>query len=1008
MREIEPRGRGWTRAAGVALAALALLALGAGAAQAAPKERPFEEVFEPIIQKDRGLAVEQASGDLLVLDAEANRLTRWHSDGTASDFAALGTNTIDGIGPGADETPAGGLSISQREKVQVAIDESGGAGEGDIYITQDSSHLVNIFSEDGEYLGRLADYTNGAAEEVPLGKPCGVSVGPDGSVYLGDSGLNEVQTIALPPSGTFKLGFEGEQTGWAGSGTLNGKSGSGDVTLTPVSQGERTEGSPTLKNVTNIASFKAGMRIRGTGIPFPTSVVSVNVAGGELTMDKNATSGGSSTDLLGGGIENATGGPFVVGEEVGGAGIATGTEILALSGGILTLSQLPTEAGSAVALAAGSRTVTGVGTSSGKLSKGEGVSGTGIQAGTTVEGFNEGAQTITLSKLPTSTGTSADLQADLRFDASATAIREALEKLSTLGAGNVSVGGPLATPEVTFKSTLGFADVPMLTISAGSVAETTKGVAGAARVYQPSSEPPADSDNTANFPLKEPCTLEAGRGPSEGFLFVELVGEQKLVKVNAATGEVKYPLVTSGAVTVDVNPLTGTVFSANKSVVEEFDASGASAPAEPISVTPSTLIGTQGIAIDAESDRLYVSQGGSVENVWVFGPAFILPRVTSAPASEIGTEAATLNGTVDPNGLEVEECFFAWGEGEALDEEAQCSEYEEGGEWKPLNSTAELGEGSGEAIPVRAALSGLDPGTKYSFRARAANDEGTSITGATKSFKTLGPPVVSGQLVLKVGVNGATLGALVNPEGLAGAYRVEYLSEAAYEANGETFAGASRAPAPDASIEAVDREAHQVSVQLAGLTPGAAYRWRVVATNSEGPGAGPAASFETFGEVPVLPACPNDQLRAAFSAQLPNCRAYEMVSPVNKAGADINVLISPKGNALARLDQSSASGEAFTYSSARPSATPPPGPSPPNTSPGAAPGAGRVTGSRRRPPAHRSGRSRRTPNSGPSAGPLHRLDALSLRKAAGGGRSGRVPEPLGARTAGRAPRAMKG
>jgi hypothetical protein len=112
---------------------------------------------------------------------------------------------IDGRGPGSDQTPQNGLTFagSTGANVQVAIDNSGGATNGDILVAQQESHLVDVFSPTGAFLGQLTQYKPGPAAEgslTNLGLICGVAVDPSGSAYLGDfsNGVHQYKQPVSP------------------------------------------------------------------------------------------------------------------------------------------------------------------------------------------------------------------------------------------------------------------------------------------------------------------------------------------------------------------------------------------------------------------------------------------------------------------------------------------------------------------------------------------------------------------------------------------------------------------------------------------------------------------------------------------------------------------------------------------------------------------------------------------------------------------------------------------
>ncbi len=182
---------------------VATMALAAPSLASAFVAHPFVgqvgSASQPSFERPWDLAVDQASGDLLVFDAGnadvGPTISRFKPDGTPDNFSALGTNVIDG-----SETPQGALSLPVgafgSEKVQITVDNSAGITGGNIYVTQARDNLIDVFAKDGSYLGQLT-----ASSEGPLGTICGVAVDSTGAVYVGDfdAGIHKYEPDANPP-----------------------------------------------------------------------------------------------------------------------------------------------------------------------------------------------------------------------------------------------------------------------------------------------------------------------------------------------------------------------------------------------------------------------------------------------------------------------------------------------------------------------------------------------------------------------------------------------------------------------------------------------------------------------------------------------------------------------------------------------------------------------------------------------------------------------------------------
>ncbi|HTR75568.1 MAG TPA: hypothetical protein VMH33_09995 [Solirubrobacterales bacterium] len=150
------------------------------------------------------------------------------------------------------------------------------------------------------------------------------------------------------------------------------------------------------------------------------------------------------------------------------------------------------------------------------------------------------------------------------------------------------------------------------------------------------------------------------------------------------------------------------------------------------------------------------------------------------------------------------------------------------------------------------------------------------------------PPEVESASASNISTTEAELHASVNPGHAATHYTVEYTTQRAFESEG--FAGAGLAGEGEIAAGALGVP---ISASAVGLEPQTAYRFRVYAENQCETVPQPEcnaerqASFATFSVPAAFGSCPNDALRTGASAMLPDCRAYELVSPADTAGRSL-------------------------------------------------------------------------------------------------------------------------
>lgn len=429
-------------------------------------------------------------------------------------------------------------------------------------------------------------------------------------------------------------------------------------------------------------------------------------------------------------------------------------------------------------------------------------------------------------------------------------------------------------------------------------------------VFTPTSNSPYEATNTTNLkPGVGPSIVTIGAGPTASFVFAR--ASEKASKIEASSpGALKYQFG-SKVDGVAADPGSGHVYAINHTTsilaasLREYDVSEAAASEAGLPVPLAS--NPQGIAVDGASHDLYITRAGD-QHVEVYGPLVTVPEPVTGSASAIEPRSAMLNGTVDPDGVPLGECAFQYGTSAAYGEEAACEEYEAGGTWHALSSASEVPTREGP-VPVRVDVGGLELGAEYHFRLVAGNANTPSPrTGEDKSFKLLSPPTIAAEWTVDATTTEATVAAEIVPEGFATTYHVEYGTSAAY--------GQST---PESAPIGADHSPHTVTATLGDLAPDTVYHWRVVADNQIGeeeaaPTRGPDRVLHTYApSAPPALACTNALFRGGPGAFLADCRAYEMVSPIDKEGDQITAGRYAAGDPTA-LDQSAVGGDKLTYS----------------------------------------------------------------------------------------------
>jgi hypothetical protein len=295
--------------------------------------------------------------------------------------------------------------------------------------------------------------------------------------------------------------------------------------------------------------------------------------------------------------------------------------------------------------------------------------------------------------------------------------------------------------------------------------------------------------------------------------------------------------------------------------------------------------------------RLYTANGGEIS----YSPRLVFqtthvndPISTIDSVVEVTTNSATFTGSVNPNApkkaseMTDEEEKEAYRTNFEFRCEPGCNVYEcNPAPCGPQGNGGQLNaENSDMVSPVTftGKANNLEANRTYTVYMNAQNSQSDYYDYLTKAgkmtFKTLPlPPAVTyleSAPVNTVRTTSARLVGLIDKKNSP-------LTDCHFEYGTTTSYGTV--------LPCVPRDnARLVSADLDGLQPGTTYHFRLVAGNAVGSDEGDDRSFTTLEPVPPPPNCANQAIRVEQRATMTgSCRAWEMVSPIDKNGGNITL-----------------------------------------------------------------------------------------------------------------------
>jgi hypothetical protein len=454
--------------------------------------------------------------------------------------------------------------------------------------------------------------------------------------------------------------------------------------------------------------------------------------------------------------------------------------------------------------------------------------------------------------------------APIAWNAGEGEVAEALENLSSVGAGDISVTRSGQTYIVTFGGSLQYSNVPEITADSSGLTGGT--VTHIETINDGTNAPPSVKEYAPTGILLQTITCSACPGgalttapigvalDANDNLFVGDATGERVIEFHATpaspatdyTSIAPTELASGNMRSFTVNPATDDVWvlgdDGEGTHVKGFEVDGTefTEVGKTVFTAPFfTFWHTQKMAVNGATGTVYVGdliftavgKNGSGEPLEEAHAAIVgfspapPPIIEADPAIVEASRHATMKTIVNPNGTLVLSCTFEYGLTEAYGTKVPCND---------------PGFGK-EPVSVGAEAVGLAPDTTYHYRVTATNEGGTTV-GPDQTFKTLidkAVPATGGASALQTT---ATLEGTVNPLGnpMTACY-FEYGSGPGYGAQAPcaSLPGASASPVP-------------VSGPVGGLTPNSSYHYRLVAVNAGGTEYGGDRQFATLPKAPVM------------------------------------------------------------------------------------------------------------------------------------------------------------